>query len=71
MKGEEFKQYYTLVNGGEKQEIVGECDGMVGWTFLGRFRLTPGECKVVLTDRGEPDQVLLGDAVRWEYVANK
>ena len=44
---------------------------MVGWTFLGRFRLTPGECKVVLTDRGEPDQVLLGDAVRWEYVANK
>lgn len=71
MKGEEFKQYYTLVNGGEEKEIVGECDGMVGWTFLGRFRLTPGECKVVLTDRGEPDQVLLGDAVRWEYVADK
>ena len=71
MKGEAFRQYYTLVNGGEEKEIVGECDGTVGWTFLGRFRLSPGECKVVLTDQGEPDQVLLGDAVRWEYVADK
>ena len=66
-----FKQYYTLTNGNEEKEVVGECDGTFGWILLGRYRLSPGECKVVLTDEGEADQVLLGDAVKWEYIEDK
>lgn len=63
-----FKQYYTLINGSENREIIGECDGTHGWILLGRYRLFPGECKIVLTDEGEKDQVLLGDAIKWKYV---
>lgn len=30
-----------------------------------------GRSKVVLTDRGSEDQVLLGDAMKWVYVGDK
>lgn len=65
------KQHYRLENNGEKKEAVGEGGIQAGWVLLGRFRLTPGECKVILTDEGETDQVLLGDAIRWKYVEDK
>lgn len=69
----EVKQYYTLYNGGTEQEIVGTITNPkgYGWVYLGRFNLSAGECKMVLDDRGEPGQVLLGDAMKWVRVENK
>lgn len=61
-------QFLFPINGSENREIIGECDGTHGWILLGRYRLFPGECKIVLTDEGEKDQVLLGDAIKWKYV---
>ena len=38
------------------------------WDF---FKLPVGECKIVLTDQGDREQVLLGDAIKWVYTGNK
>ncbi|MDR0766801.1 MAG: hypothetical protein LBF09_07710, partial [Odoribacteraceae bacterium] len=36
------------------------------WFSLGRFTLQQGECKVILSDRGDKTiQVIYADAVKW------
>lgn len=67
----EIKQYYTIYNDGTEQEVVGTIMNPRGWVLLGRFRLAAGECRVVLDDRGEPEQILLGDAMKWVRVKDK
>lgn len=67
----EIKQYYTIYNDGTGQEVVGTITNPRGWILLGRFRLVAGECRVVLDDRGEPEQILLGDAIKWVRVKDK
>ncbi|MFR5658459.1 MAG: hypothetical protein ACLUDU_11015 [Butyricimonas faecihominis] len=66
-----MKQYYIVDVGGEKQEISVEIKEYVGWVSLGLFQLPVGECKIVLTDQGDEDQVLLGDAIKWVYRGDK
>ncbi|WP_455508793.1 hypothetical protein [Butyricimonas paravirosa] len=68
---EEVKQYYVVAVGGEKQEVSVDIKEHVGWVSLGRFQLPVGECKIVLTDQGNKDQVLLGDAIKWIYMEDK
>ena len=68
---EEIKQYYVVNIGGEKQEVSADVKEQVGWVSLGLFQLPVGECKIVLTDQGNKDQVLLGDAIKWVYTGNK
>lgn len=68
---EEVKQYYIVDVGGEKQEVSVDIKEHVGWVSLGLFQLPVGECKIVLTDRGNKDQVLLGDAIKWVYMEDK
>ena len=67
----EIKQYYTLYNDGTEREVVATITNPRGWILLGRFRLAAGECRVVLDDRGEPEQILLGDAIKWVRVKDK
>ena len=57
--------------GGEKQEVSADIKEQVGWVSLGLFRLPVGECKIVLTDQGDKNQVLLGDAIKWVYREDK
>lgn len=68
---EEVNQYYIITYGEEKYEVSADVKELVGWVSLGCFELPVGESKVVLTDRGGEDQVLLGDAMRWVYVGDK
>ena len=68
---EEVKQYYIVDVGGEKQEVSIDIKENVGWVSLGLFKLPVGECKIVLTDQGNKDQVLLGDAIKWVYMGDK
>ena len=68
---EEVKQYYIVDVGGEKQEVSVDIKEHVGWVSLGLFQLPVGECKIVLTDQGDEDQVLLGDAIKWVYRGDK
>ena len=68
---EEVKQYYIVDVGGEKQEVSVDIKEHVGWVSLGLFQLPVGECKIVLTDQGNKDQVLLGDAIKWVYRGDK
>ena len=68
---EEVKQYYIVDVGGEKQEVSVDIKEHVGWVSLGLFQLPVGECKIVLTDQGNKDQVLLGDAIKWVYMGDK
>ena len=68
---EEVKQYYIVDVGGEKQEVSVDIKEHVGWVSLGLFQLPVGECKIVLTDQGDEDQVLLGDAIKWVYMGDK
>lgn len=69
--GPEIKQYYTIANAGEEYEAVGNVATPGEWVLLGTYRFSPGECKVTLSDQGEPEQLLLGDAVKWIYVGEK
>lgn len=57
--------------GGEKREVSVDIKEHVGWVSPGLFQLPVGECKIVLTDRGDKDQVFLGDAIKWVYTENK
>jgi len=68
---EEIKQYYIVNIGGKKQEVSADIKEHVGWVSLGLFQLPAGECKIVLTDQGNKDQVLLGDAIKWVYMGDK
>lgn len=61
----EVKQYYIVDCEEEKREVSINIEEQTGWLLLGRFHLPAGECKVVLTDQGNEDQVLLGDAIKW------
>ena len=61
----EVKQHYVVDYGEEKREVSIDIEEQTGWLLLGRYHLSAGECKVVLTDRGNEDQVLLGDAIKW------
>ena len=70
-ESEEIKQHYIVDFGGEKQEVSADIKEQVGWVTLGLFRLPVGECKIVLTDQGDKDQVLLGDAIKWIYREDK
>ncbi len=58
----------SWITGEEKQEVAINIEQQTGWILLGRYHLPAGECKVVLTDQGNEDQVLLGDAIKWESV---
>ena len=70
-ESEEIKQHYIVNFGGEKQEVSADIKEQVGWVSLGLFRLPVGECKIVLTDQGDKNQVLLGDAIKWVYREDK
>ena len=65
VKQSEVKQYYIVDCGDKKQEVSIDIEEQTGWLLLGRYHLPAGECKVVLTDQGNEDQVLLGDAIKW------
>ena len=69
--GPEIKQYYTITNAGKEYEVVGNVATPGEWVLLGTYRFSPGECKVTLSDRGESEQLLFGDAVKWVYVGKK
>ena len=70
-ESEEIKQHYIVNFGGEKQEVSADIKEQMGWVSLGLFRLPVGECKIVLTDQGDKNQVLLGDAIKWVYREDK
>ena len=61
--------YYTVECGGEEEEIVLTIDGRQrGWVSLGKFNLPAGETEVTLSDRGEPENFIIADAVKWVKV---
>lgn len=60
-----IKQYYTIVHEGKEDKVIAEINENTGWILLGRFYLERGTCKVILSDEGQPYQVLQGDAVKW------
>lgn len=66
----EVKQFYKVLNGDTGQDVAVNVAER-GWIFLGRFHFSSGECKVSLSDQGEEEQVILGDAIKWVYVGDK
>ena len=54
------------VRQGKWQETIEETDLFQGeWNLLGVFDCQAGECIVSLSDRGEKEQMICGDAVKW------
>ncbi|MDR0766242.1 MAG: hypothetical protein LBF09_04825, partial [Odoribacteraceae bacterium] len=65
-----YRQYYTVTHAGGTEEVfVDYADAFLlpgKWFSLGRFTLQQGECKVILSDRGDKTiQVIYADAVKW------
>lgn len=59
------KQYYTVCHDEGEEEIVIETKGISGWVSLGRFNFSAGEYKVTLSDKGELNQEIEADAMKW------
>lgn len=66
----EVLQYYTLASDGGVEEISLDVKNATGWMSLGRFYFTPGTYSVVLSDKGENGQLIVGDAVKWTYLGD-
>ncbi|MDR0544316.1 MAG: hypothetical protein LBG30_03090 [Odoribacteraceae bacterium] len=61
-------QHYTITTAGGVEEVSVNVSRNEGWCALGRFRLAPGEHSVTLDDRGETQQSIAGDAIKWTRV---
>jgi hypothetical protein len=71
-----YRQYYTVTHAGGTEEVFLDYAYKLlapgDWISLGRFTLPRGECKVVLSDRGDSSlQVIYADAVKWVAVGRK
>ena len=65
-----FYQHYTVVYGKEAVEVIIDLATVAGyegeWMSLGRYSLPEGECRVILSDLGDPaHQIIYADAVKW------
>lgn len=60
-------QIYQVFSGKGKKEIVINTYNQEGWISLGCFHFPTGEYKVSLSDQGQPEQLIVADAVKWEY----
>ena len=58
--------YMVSASDGDK-EIIINTYRQEGWVSLGRFYYKTGEYKVSLSDRGQHEQLIVGDAVKWKY----
>jgi hypothetical protein len=68
---QEVLQHYTLTTAGGTEEASIDLTTGRGWRSLGRFRFTPGDYTVTLSDRGVTDQIIIGDAVKWVHVGEE
>ncbi|WP_455785874.1 golvesin C-terminal-like domain-containing protein [Butyricimonas faecihominis] len=63
-------QSYTIVLLEARYEIsINTSD--YGWISLGEYESTSGECVVMLHDTGDPNHIIIGDAVKWVYVGER
>ena len=62
-------QYYTVKHDdGEEEVSIETNENTQDWVSLGSFHFSPGEAKVILSDKGSnPNQVIYADAVRWVF----
>ena len=42
-----------------------------GWISLGKYDYSFGRYRIALTNRGQANQTIVGDAVKWVYMGNK
>jgi hypothetical protein len=64
----ELFQHYTLTTAAGPAEVTVDISRRdLGWCLVGRFYLDAGEQCLTLDDRGESEQVIIGDAVKWVY----
>lgn len=60
-------QTYMVSAGNGDKKVIINTYRQEGWVSLGRFYYKPGNYKVSLSDRGQPEQLIVGDAVKWKY----
>lgn len=60
-------QTYIVSYDDNEEEISINVFQQQGWISLGRFYYTPGNYKVSLSGKGQPEQLIVGDAVKWKY----
>lgn len=64
----DIKQHYIISCDGKEEKVVVEIGEQTGWVLLGRYKFKNGVCKIILTDEGQPYQILQGDAMKWTPV---
>ena len=63
------QKYKILPRGGEEEIVVTDnIQRQHGWISLGYFDCLPGESKIYLSDDGNDNQVIFGDAIKWVYI---
>ncbi|MFR5657841.1 MAG: hypothetical protein ACLUDU_07520 [Butyricimonas faecihominis] len=63
-------QAYTIVLPEARHEISIDTSDY-GWISLGEYESTSGESVVMLHDTGDPNHIIIGDAVKWVYVGER
>ena len=69
LRKETDEQYYTLEHRDGIEKIkLSTGKKTPGWIFIGEFHFNAGETKIILNDKGTPDQRIMADAVKWVKV---
>lgn len=65
---ENQQQQYKIYFQDSVKNIEINTYGKEGWHSLGQYEYNPGTHKVSLSDIGDPDQVIIADAIKWVYI---
>lgn len=61
--------FYSVEGENYKKEVCLYLDArQKGWVSLGVHDIPEGEARIVLDDRGNPEQIVIADAVKWVKV---
>lgn len=82
----EICYYYTVYHGDRNEKVVfrhdhqaypkvwsrmGDAPVTNLWVSLGEYDFPAGKARVVLSDKGSPDVLIIADAVKWVYLGEK
>lgn len=60
-------QRYKIITTDNQKQIININIQRPGWHSLGIFHCTPGECKILLSNKGYKGQILIADAIKWVF----
>ena len=65
------QEYLITCENGRECVLKKDIAALRGWISLGKYDYSFGRYRIALTNRGQANQTIVGDAVKWVYMGNK